>query len=401
MSETGRSSVASQKIGRAVQTHRMAIVAAAGFSAQPRSGTTVRPAFGRYLRFIDMQSRASLAVVGRAVLPAVRSLGEGWCPPIAPIANRAPLRCFDPASQSAAHGVTPYLLMLCNALCLRVSVVYNTRPIWKSAIRQVWKPALRGFACVRQNRWRISGLGVAGLSGLGKEAGIRHCSRTMTRLPRAFFGCIMLAAVCLAARGAGEPGSADGAGAYQTGHYRNLFAEAGHSPAEIQQKINAAFGQLFHGAPDTQAIYFPAGTNANGPLAYITDIKHHDVRTEGLSYGMMIAVELDKRAEFDALWNWSKTYLYVAETNHPSYGFFAWQARTNGVRMSQFVAHGWRRVLCHGPLFCGAPLGPGRGHLRLRGGSEPIIEAHAASGIDLRAGALAEHQPDRNGRAAV
>jgi oligosaccharide reducing-end xylanase len=53
---------------------------------------------------------------------------------------------------------------------------------------------------------------------------------------------------------------------------------------------------------------------------------------------MMIAVQLNKKTEFDALWNWSKTYLYAAETNHPSYGFFAWQARTNGVRMSQFVA---------------------------------------------------------------
>jgi oligosaccharide reducing-end xylanase len=130
----------------------------------------------------------------------------------------------------------------------------------------------------------------------------------------------------------------NGSGAYATGHYRNLFAEAGHSQKEIRLKIDSAFGQLFHGNPDTQTIYYAAGANSNGPLAYITDIKHNDVRTEGMSYGMTIAVELDKKAEFDALWNWSKMYLYVAETNHPSFGFFAWEARTNGVRMSQFVA---------------------------------------------------------------
>jgi oligosaccharide reducing-end xylanase len=127
-------------------------------------------------------------------------------------------------------------------------------------------------------------------------------------------------------------------GAFATGNYRNLFAEIGRSQPEIRQKIDAAFQQLFHGDPDTQAVYFEAGTNANGPLAFITDIKHHDVRTEGLSYGMIIAVQLNQKAEFDALWNWSKTYLYVSETNHPSFGFFAWQARTNGMRMSQFVA---------------------------------------------------------------
>lgn len=132
--------------------------------------------------------------------------------------------------------------------------------------------------------------------------------------------------------------AADGSGAYATGHYRNLFAEDGHSQKEIQGKIDSAFGQLFHGNPTNQAVFFYSGSNSNGPLAYITDIKHHDVRTEGLSYGMIIAVEMNKKKEFDALWNWSKTYLYHSLPTDPSYGFFSWQARTNGEVMSQFVA---------------------------------------------------------------
>ena len=147
-------------------------------------------------------------------------------------------------------------------------------------------------------------------------------------------GCLIGAAL----HGADNPPNADGHGAYATGNYRNLFAEAGHSQKEIRQKIDSAFQQLFHGNPTNEAIYFEAGTNASGPLAFITDIKHHDVRTEGVSYGMMIAVQLNQQAEFNALWNWAKTYLYVSETNHPSFGFFRWQARTNGVPMSQFVA---------------------------------------------------------------
>src|SRR5262249_4526033 len=107
--------------------------------------------------------------------------------------------------------------------------------------------------------------------------------------------------------------NADGSGAFATGNYRNLFAENGHSKAEIRRKIDSAFQQLFHGNLTNETIYYSAGANSNGPLAYITDIKHHDVRTEGLSYGMIIAVELDKKAEFDALWNWSKTFLYHAD----------------------------------------------------------------------------------------
>ena len=152
------------------------------------------------------------------------------------------------------------------------------------------------------------------------------------------FVCLAVLFVLAGSSKAQNSGGADGTGAYATGHYRNLFAEAGHSQKEIRQKIDLAFAQLFHGNPDTQAVYYPAGANSNGPLAYITDVKHHDVRTEGLSYGMIIAVELNKKAEFDALWNWSKAYLYVAETNHPSFGFFAWEAQTNGVQLSQFVA---------------------------------------------------------------
>ena len=49
--------------------------------------------------------------------------------------------------------------------------------------------------------------------------------------------------------------SQDGKGAYATGKYRNLFAEAGHSPTEIRQKIDSAFQQLFHGNLTNETVY--------------------------------------------------------------------------------------------------------------------------------------------------
>jgi len=162
-------------------------------------------------------------------------------------------------------------------------------------------------------------------------------------------------------RTAATSSNADGNGAYATGSYRNLFAELGHQQKEIREKVDSAFQQLFHGDPDTQTIYYAAGSHSNGPLAYVTDIKHQDVRSEGLSYGMIIAVQLDRKAEFDALWNWSKTYLYVTETNHPSYGFFAWQARTNGVRLSQFVAPDGEEYYVMALYFAAHRWGNGKG----------------------------------------
>jgi len=121
-----------------------------------------------------------------------------------------------------------------------------------------------------------------------------------------------------------------GPGAIAGGCYRNLFAEAGHSSQEVTARIEAAYRQLFHGDPETQAVYYPAGTNANGPLGQIRDIGSEDVRSEGMSYGMMIAVQLNQKAEFDAIWNWAKTYMYHASPAHPAYGFFSWSMKANG-----------------------------------------------------------------------
>ena len=130
----------------------------------------------------------------------------------------------------------------------------------------------------------------------------------------------------------------DGSGAYATGKYRNLFREDGHSEKEIRAKIEAAYQQLFHGDPQTQSVVFAAGSNANGPLMYLTDWNNKDVRTEGMSYGMMISVELDKKAEFDALWNWAMTYMYVSDPKAPSYEYFAWSCKPDGTHNSEGAA---------------------------------------------------------------
>jgi oligosaccharide reducing-end xylanase len=130
----------------------------------------------------------------------------------------------------------------------------------------------------------------------------------------------------------------DGAGAFATGNYRNLFVEAGYSSLDVNAKINSAFQQLFHGDPKEQTLYYPNGNNSNGPLAYILDIDHNDVRSEGMSYGMMIAVQLDKKNEFDAIWNWAKTYMYHDSADHPAQGYFSWSVKTDGSPIDEMPA---------------------------------------------------------------
>ncbi len=123
-------------------------------------------------------------------------------------------------------------------------------------------------------------------------------------------------------------GSAPADGAYATGRYRNLFAELlGKSDAEVQAKIDAAWVHFFHGRDADQRLFYPVGADQ----AYIADIGNQDVRSEGMSYGLMIAVQLDKRAEFDRLWRWAKTHMYHADG--PRAGYFSWQCRFDGTQI--------------------------------------------------------------------
>jgi oligosaccharide reducing-end xylanase len=178
--------------------------------------------------------------------------------------------------------------------------------------------------------------------------------------------------------------SSDGTGAFATGHYRDLFAEAGHSQSEISAKIDAAYQQLFHGDPANQSVVFPAGKNANGPLLYLTDWNNHDVRTEGMSYGMMIAVQLDKKAEFDALWNWAKTYMYVADPNHPSHGYFSWSCKTDGTPNEETPAPDGEEYFVMSLYFAAGRWGSGAGIYDYKSQADELL-------------ATMRHHPEKSG----
>ena len=115
-------------------------------------------------------------------------------------------------------------------------------------------------------------------------------------------------------------------GAFETREYRNLFAELGYGARETEEKLLEVFNEVFHGP---NKVYFEVGKD----MAYISDLKNRDVRTEGMSYGMMIAVQFDKRDIFDRLWRWSKKYMQHQEG--PLKGYFAWSCRTDGARNDQ------------------------------------------------------------------
>lgn len=160
-----------------------------------------------------------------------------------------------------------------------------------------------------------------------------------------------------------------------TENYRNLFVEAGHSQDDVKQKIETAFNQLFHGDTTNQTVYYPAGSNSNGPLACILDTANNDVRSEGVSYGMMIAVQLDKKAEYDALWNWAKSFMYHTDTNHPAVGYFSWSMQTNGIPNDEMPAPDGEEYFVTALYFASGRWGNGKGIYNYRVEADRLLSS--------------------------
>ncbi|HEY5807682.1 MAG TPA: glycosyl hydrolase family 8 [Povalibacter sp.] len=150
-------------------------------------------------------------------------------------------------------------------------------------------------------------------------------------------------------------------GSVASGRYPNLFAEAGYPQSQIDARVQAAFQQLFHGDRDEQAVYYEAGSNEQGALAYIYDVNSADVRSEGMSYGMMIAVQLNRKPEFDAIWNWAKTHMYHTKREHPAFGYFAWSVKTSGEPNDEMPAPDGEEYFATALYFAAARWGNGSG----------------------------------------
>ena len=143
--------------------------------------------------------------------------------------------------------------------------------------------------------------------------------------------CVMTFCLAMLSAAQGLPTTAARVETSQAAHAgpRNLFVELGYAPADVEAKLAQVFNDVFTGP---NKVYFEVGDT----LGYISDVKNHDVRTEGMSYGMMIAVQLDKKDIFDRLWRWSRKYMQHQSGTRE--GYFAWSCKTDGTHNSDGAA---------------------------------------------------------------
>ncbi len=144
-------------------------------------------------------------------------------------------------------------------------------------------------------------------------------------------------------------------GSFYTKEYRNVFGELGYSQKEIDARVEETFETMFYGSDD-ERIYHPVGED----MGYIVDTGNNDVRTEGMSYGMMMSVQLDKKEEFDRLWKWSKTYMYHDDDTEEK-GYFAWSCKLDGTRNSEGAAPDGEEYFAMALFFASHRWGDGEG----------------------------------------
>jgi endo-1,4-beta-D-glucanase Y len=103
--------------------------------------------------------------------------------------------------------------------------------------------------------------------------------------------------------------------------YGNLFISLlGETQAQSDAKVAAAWSQLFSGSGGNTIFYTGPGAGE----AYVEDVADNAVRSEGQSYGMMIALQLNHQTEFDELWTFVKNHMWKSGNT------ISWQTSTSG-----------------------------------------------------------------------
>ncbi len=160
--------------------------------------------------------------------------------------------------------------------------------------------------------------------------------------------------------------------------YRNVFKEIGISEEEITARLKEVVHTFFY--DEEEKVYHPVGDD----MAYIEDTGNVDARTEGMSYGMMMCVQLDMKEEFDCLWKWAKTYMWMDSGENE--GYFAWSCAPDGTKNAYGPAPDGEEFFAMALFFASHRWGDGEGIFQYEREAREILSACLHKGEKGRAG---------------
>lgn len=157
-------------------------------------------------------------------------------------------------------------------------------------------------------------------------------------------------------------------GAFYTDQYRNLFLEAGYTEAQVKQRLDDLWHTYFESNDDNERLFYEVGDD----MAYIPDTGNGDVRSEGMSYGMMLCVQLDKQEQFNKLWKWAKTNMQ--HKSGAREGYFAWRLNREGGIMDDNTASDGEEYFIMALMFASNRWGNGEGMYNYEAEANYIIK---------------------------
>ena len=160
-------------------------------------------------------------------------------------------------------------------------------------------------------------------------------------------------------------------------NYRNVFAEIGIPEEKVNARLEEIKQQFFYGE---DSFYHAVGDD----MGYLEDTGNFDARTEGMSYGMMFCVQLGMKEEFDRVWKWAKTYMYMEEGKNE--GYFAWSCKTDGTKNAYGAAPDGEEFFIMALLFASHRFGDGEGIYNYSAEAKKILTAVLHKGENGREG---------------
>jgi oligosaccharide reducing-end xylanase len=174
-------------------------------------------------------------------------------------------------------------------------------------------------------------------------------------------------------------------GAFQTGIYPNFLAEAGISDEAALDKVNAAFDTIFFDPEDN----FCHHTDEDAWC--MVDTGNNDARTEGMSYGMMMCVQMDRKDIFDKLWTFSERYMLMKDG--PNAGYFRWSVHLDGSSNSDGPAPDGEEYFAMALFMASARWGNGEGSYHYENRAREILR-HAVHQHELVPGGEPMWEPE-------
>ena len=169
--------------------------------------------------------------------------------------------------------------------------------------------------------------------------------------------------------------------------YPNLFARIGKSEAEIDAKLGAAFHAIFE--DEREKFYF----ELDPTHGYLMDTGNLDARTEGISYGMMMAVQVDRKDLFDKIWRFAYDHMLLRQGRHA--GYFAWSVKPNGAHNAEGPAPDGEEYFAMALMFASARWGEGKAPLNYAAQARTILR-HCVHQAELNENGRAMWDPENH-----